>query len=126
MKHGNVKNFNDLSVKIGCDIVKVKRFEKISRESLLKIFHEIEFKNVKHETLAGMFAAKESCRKVFNDLRWHDMMITKSKNGKPILKILQATKINSKILSHDLSISHDGDYAMAIVVFLMLRKENVE
>lgn len=109
-------------VKIGCDIVKIDRLSKVGKDALLKIFKEAEIKNMKDETIAGMFAAKESCRKVFNHLRWHDIVIKKLKSGKPVLSINKKIIEKNKVLSNDLSISHDGNYAIATVIFLVKRK----
>lgn len=104
-------------IKTGCDIVEIKRFQDVDLQSLKKIFHENELKNSKPETLAGIFAAKESCKKVFN-LNWLDIEVKKKRNGKPVL-ILNDEKINDKIIDYDLSVSHDGDYAIAVVVFMI-------
>lgn len=99
-------------IKIGCDLVQIKRFQKPSKELLNKLFHKSELKNTKPETLAGIFAVKESCKKIFNDLKWHDIEVVKNKNGKPSL-ILNKHK---EIKNYDLSISHEGDYVMAVVI----------
>ena len=102
-------------IKTGCDIVEIKRFVNVDKNVLDKIFHKNEIKDLKAETLAGLFAAKEGCKKVFNNLGWHDIEINKKKNGKPSL-VLNTDK---DIISYDLSISHDKDYAIAMVVFLI-------
>lgn len=104
-----------MKVKVGCDIVEIKRFNKLDSKVLNKIFHRNELKNLKAESLAGLFAAKESCKKVFNDLNWHDIEIKKKRNGRPLLIL----KKNKDVLNYDLSISHDGGYAIATVVFLI-------
>jgi len=82
---------------------------------LNKIFLPTELKQSKSESLAGIFAVKESCKKVFNTLRWHDIEVVKKRNGKPELHL----NLDKKIGSHDVSISHDGEYAIATVVFLL-------
>ncbi len=104
-----------MKIKVGCDIVNIKRFSTLDKDSLEKIFHPTELQNLKPRSLAGIFAVKESCKKVFNDLNWHDIEVRKKKNGKPKL-FLHADK---PIKSYDLSISHDGNYAMAVVVFMV-------
>ena len=106
-----------MEVKIGCDIVAISRVEKLGKKALLKIFHESEIRNSKIESIAGMFAAKECCRKVFNGLQWHDITVRKMKDGKPKISISHS-KISGKIMSSDVSISHDGGYAIAASVFL--------
>ena len=105
-------------IKTGCDIVEIKRFSKLNKDILNKIFHPTELKNSKTETLAGIFAAKESCKKVFNDLNWHDIEIKKQRSGKPVV-ILNKKK---NIASYDVSISHDGRYAFATAVFLLKKR----
>ena len=102
-------------IRIGCDIVEIEKITKLDESALKKIFHKRELMNKKPESLAGIFAAKESCKKVFNYLSWHDIEIKTEKNGKPILKL---TKIKN-ITSCDISISHDGEYAFATAVFLL-------
>ena len=99
-------------MKIGNDIVQIKRIANLDDKTKNKIFHKSELtRNKKPENLAGIFAAKEACKKVFNDLDWLDIEIKKKKNGKPTLEI------NKQIENYDLSISHDGGFAIAVVVF---------
>ena len=103
-----------MRVKVGCDIVEIKRFVDIDNKVLSKIFHKAELSN-KPESLAGIFAVKESVKKVFNDLDWHDIEVKKEKTGKPILILSK----NNNIESCDISISHDGGYAFAVAVFIL-------
>ncbi len=104
-----------MKVRVGCDIVDINRIRKLDTKTLQKIFHPTELKNKKPESLAGIFAAKESCKKVFNELDWLDITITKEKSGKPAIRL----NTDKTIESHDVSISHDGKYAFATVVFLL-------
>lgn len=108
-----------MQVKIGCDIAEIKRFSNMDKKLLGKLFHKDELKNLKPQTLAGIFAAKESCKKVFNELDWSDIKIKKGKNGKPTLILNDKNIMENKIASFDISISHDGEYAIAAVVFLI-------
>jgi holo-[acyl-carrier protein] synthase len=103
-----------MKIKTGCDIVEIKRFKNMQEAALKKIFHPTEIRN-KPESLAGIFAAKEAVKKVFNELSWHDIEIKKEKGGKPTL-VIQDKK---DVASHDISISHDGKYAFATAVFLL-------
>ena len=96
-------------MKIGTDIVHISRFQNIDNFALKKIFHPSELENLEPLHLAGMFAVKECCRKIFPKSNWLDFEIKKQKNGKPI--------INTKHdFQGDVSISHDGEYAIAVVV----------
>jgi len=109
-------------IKIGNDILNIKKFKQSLNKGkanfLERIFSPYELKSTtKIENLAGMFAAKEAVLKAL-DLKpgsWQLIEILKNKNGKPSLKI--NTKI--KILSQDISISHDGDYIIATACFLV-------
>ena len=92
----------------------ISRIKNLKTHTLKKIFHKTELTN-KPESLAGIFAAKEACKKVFN-LNWLDIEIKKERTGKPIVVFTNKPK---NIIDYDLSISHDGNYAIAIVVFLM-------
>ena len=107
-----------MKIKIGNDIVQIKRIVNLNEKTLNKIFHKTELNKPKSETLAGVFAAKEACKKVFNNLNWLDIEIKKKKNGKPIL-ILNKEKIKNNILDYDISISHDGGFAIANVIFIL-------
>jgi len=96
-------------MKVGTDIVHIQRFENIDDLSLKKIFHPTELRNKDPLHLAGIFAVKESCKKIFPNSNWLDFEIKKQKNGKPVIN----TRYNFK---GDISISHDQEYAIAVVI----------
>ncbi len=110
-----------MQIKIGNDLVYIPKFKKIIERTpniTEKIFHESEKQDNRIETLAGIFAAKESVIKAL-DLEagvWKDIEIAKNSTGRPILTI-KHYQLN--IISSDISISHDGDYAFATSVFLV-------
>lgn len=98
---------------IGIDIVNIKRFKSKSINFFNKIFSDkelLESKNNLHEKLAGKWAAKEAAFKAG---------INKINKEIEILNVNDRPRIfvNRKITNHLLSISHDGDYAAAIVFF---------
>ena len=105
-----------MRIKIGIDIVEIKRFEKFieNKEFLEKVFHPSELKDSSLEHLAGIFAAKEAffkALKVFPN--WLAVEVINKKSGEP--------KINtniSGIADIDLSISHEKSYAIANVVLV--------
>lgn len=116
-----------MEIKIGCDIVRIKRFKESVRRGgeifLNKIFSIRELAgNPLAEKLVGIFAAKEAVIKALGEelqLKagdWKKIEITKKTNGKPEIKLL---KFNREILSCDISISHDGDYAIAVAIFML-------
>lgn len=104
-----------IKIRIGCDLVQISRFENMNRNTLNKLFHPREWKNKKPESLAGIFAVKESCKKIFPALKWHDVEVKKKRNGKP----LAVVNTKAQIIDGDVSISHEGEYAFATVVFLL-------
>ncbi|MCD7873261.1 MAG: holo-ACP synthase [Clostridiales bacterium] len=99
--------------KLGTDIVKISRIEKsIQNKSFLqKVFTLNEIEHcVKAENFAGIFAAKEAYFKASETgLKFPltNLEVVYKKSGKPYFK---------GISNCDLSISHDGDYAVASVI----------
>ena len=110
-------------IKIGNDIVFLPRFrtkfEKISK----KVYSKNELKEKSMEKLAGIFALKESCLKALglSPGSWLSIEVKRASSGKP--QITLERDIGKKIVSQDCSLSHDGDYVIAQVAFL-LKKED--
>lgn len=132
-----------MKVRVGCDIVNIKKFKKSVQRGRSKFLDKIFFScelagNPKIETLAGIFAAKEAVIKALaaegpastrlgeageprhrRELKagdWHKIEIMKNKNGRPCVKLAETPV---KIISQDISISHNGEYAVAVAVFLL-------
>ena len=99
---------------VGIDIVYLPEFEKRLKRSAAKVFLPIELsQNKTTESLAGIFAAKEAFFKALGRKEnWLDVWIEKNKNGKPEL----FSDLASPLVKKEVSISHAGDYAVAIVV----------
>jgi len=106
-------------MKLGTDIVHIPRFEKIVRENQQhfeqNVFCPEEWTDSSTEKLAGRFAAKEAVLKALGIKagRWQEICVSNSDDGKPFL----ASFPMQKKWKHELSISHDGEYAIAVVVF---------
>ena len=80
-----------------------------------------ELKNAdgSHSSLAGIFAAKEAvikCLSNIQNLNWKNIEISKSKSGRPSVNILKEIPFLKNI---DISISHDGEYAIATAVAII-------
>ncbi|HUC96543.1 MAG TPA: 4'-phosphopantetheinyl transferase superfamily protein [Candidatus Saccharimonadales bacterium] len=106
---------------IGCDVVKVSRIKKmmLSQSVLKKVFHPSELLRFEAEHLAGVFAAKEATFKALGleSDSWLLLEVQHRPSGKP--ELIMASQINdSKILSLDCSIAHDGGLAFAVVTVL--------
>jgi len=99
---------------LGIDLVFLPEFEKRLRNlELEKIFlsHEL-VQNKSLESLAGVFAAKEAFFKAIGSKEdWLDVWVEKTAEGKPFLRSTLAQNKNT-----ELSISHSGDYVIAVVI----------
>ena len=114
----------------GIDIIKINRFDKYKNDLkfLKTIFNDNEIEYIKKsnystETIAGLFASKEAflkaLKKGINNYSLLDIEITHDDNKAPSIIIHGEIKKTYKNLSNmSLSISHDGDYAIAIVTLI--------
>ncbi len=99
--------------RIGTDIIRISRIEKsLEKESFkLSVFTDNEiFYSKKAETFAGIFAAKEAyfkAKRTGINQRLNSIEINHDEKGKPYI---------SGVEHADVSISHDGDYAIASVI----------
>lgn len=99
--------------KIGTDIVKISRIEKsIKNDTFLQqVFTEREREYCKRaESFAGIFACKEAYFKaVGTGIKFPitDLEILHDDNGRPYINGIE---------NSDVSISHDGEYAIATVI----------
>lgn len=98
---------------IGTDIIRISRIEKSLEKDSFKasVFTEKEILySKKAETFAGIFAAKEAYFKAKGtgiQKRLNSIEINHDEKGKPYI---------TGIENSDVSISHDGDYAVASVI----------
>ena len=113
-------------MKIGTDIVQINRIEKsltqfgekFKQRFLLP--QEIDLVQ-KTASIAGFWAAKEAISKALGcgigkELSFHDIIITKDSRGAPTFILTPQAQEHHKIKTSSLSISHDGGFAIAVVV----------
>lgn len=117
----------------GVDLIRISRIansiERYGERFLQRIFHidEVNFARMRRkdaEFLAGCFAAKEAALKALGDfpgrgIAWRDIYITHEKTGKPILNWAGKAKRlhdEKRVRRSHVSITHDGDFAMAQVI----------
>lgn len=99
--------------KVGTDIVKISRIEKSIESEHFKtsVFTDYEVSHCKNaESFAGIFAAKEAYFKAVGtgiDRRLNNIEIKHDSKGKPYINGIE---------NCDVSISHDGDYAISTVI----------
>ena len=111
---------------IGIDITVIARIEKMiekfGNRALEKFLSKDEILLGKSSSsYAGFWAAKEAASKAIGTgigkkCGFHDIKITKSKNGKPKLKYKKHLRKKFNIKQSSVSITHDGGFAIAVVV----------
>ena len=111
---------------IGIDIVVISRIEKMIErfgdKALKKFLNPKEILLVKSpSTAAGFWAAKEAASKAIGtgigaNCSFHDIKIKKTIKNAPVLKYKKYIRKKFKIKNTSLSITHDGGFAIAVVV----------
>ena len=110
---------------IGIDLIKISRMDRLinrfGEKALQRFLSKEEILLVKnYRTASGFWAAKEACSKalgvgISKECSFHDIVITKSKKGAPRINLSQHLKHQFNISDISVSITHDGDYAIAVV-----------
>lgn len=115
---------------IGVDIVRIDRMDQLLDKDnfLTRCFTAkerayIQNKHFHKKTIAGLFAGKEAISKLLGcgigHLSFQDMEILHDPLGKPQVHLSQKAKkdflLDGKTI--ELSISHDGDYSIAVAIF---------
>lgn len=110
---------------IGVDLVKTERIESLMTrfgdKSLKRFLSDDEIALIRNpKSAAGFWAAKEACAKALGcgigaECGFHDIRISKNAKGAPLLSLSEAVSDRFNITGASLSISHDGEYAIAVV-----------
>ena len=113
---------------IGIDITIISRIEKMIEKfgvkALKRFLSKKEILLAKTpSSYAGFWAAKEAASKAIGtgigkECSFNDIKITKSKSGQPLLKYKKKIRKKFNIKKSSLSITHDGGFAIAVVVNL--------
>ena len=111
---------------IGIDITSIDRikrmYEKFGIRAYEKFLNPKEIELVKKpETAAGFWAAKEAASKAIGTgigaaCGFHDIKISKSELGAPLIKYKKRVRKAFKIKESHLSITHDAGFVIAVVV----------
>ncbi|PAF47072.1 holo-ACP synthase [Helicobacter sp. 12S02634-8] len=116
---------------IGIDIVSICRIQanlERYKESFLQRFlrpEEIALittpKGYKASSVAGFWAAKEACAKalgvgISEELRFFDICLSKTPRNAPLISLCPQKMQFFNIQSIDVSITHDGGFALAAVI----------
>lgn len=110
---------------IGIDLVKTRRMERLlgrfGERGLSRFLSPDEILLVKnHRNAAGFWAAKEACAKALGcgigaECGFHDIILSKNPKGAPMIDLSERVKTAFAIENLSVSITHDGDYAIAVV-----------
>lgn len=110
---------------IGIDLIKLdrmKRFiERFGDRGLAKFLSPSEMLLIKnYRTASGFWAAKEACAKALgtgigSECGFHDIHLSKTAKGAPLIDLSTRVKEIFGIQSLSVSITHDGEYAIAVV-----------
>jgi len=113
-------------MKIGTDIIQINRIErlleKFGEKFKIKFLNSEEIALAKKlESIAGFWAAKEAIAKALGcgigaELTFHDIILTKNSKGAPCFILSNKAQKIHQIKNASLSISHDGGFAIAVVV----------
>ena len=121
-------------ISCGNDIIRISRvkdsIEQVGETFLKRVYTDEEInycesrRMCKYQSYAARFAAKEAVYKAIapetsHEVEWKNIEVKRQENGKPYIELygkLKEIAEEKKIDSIDLSLSHDGDYAMASVV----------
>jgi holo-[acyl-carrier protein] synthase len=114
---------------IGIDLIKIGRMERLierfGNHGLQKFLNESEIELIKNpRTAAGFWAAKEACAKALgcgigSECSFHDIILSKTPKGAPLITLCERVKNNFNITSLSVSITHDGEYAIAVVALML-------
>ena len=111
---------------IGTDIIQISRIEKalsqFGDKFTRRFLQPDEIKLVqKPASIAGFWAAKEAIAKALGcgigkELSFHDIILNKDARGRPTFRLSEEAQLKHLIKASSLSISHDGGFAIAVVV----------
>ncbi len=114
-------------MRVGIDLVQVARIsasvDAFGERFLRRIFtpREVAYAGARPESLAARFAAKEAAKKALSleGVGWTEIEVVRHSNGACDLELHGAARAAADAIgAHDLalSLSHEGDFATAIVV----------
>ncbi len=110
---------------IGIDLIKTSRMERLierfGNKALERFLNSDEIKLAKnYKTAAGFWAAKEAASKALgtgigSECSFGDITILKTPKGAPQIEFSKKITNNFNIKDTSVSITHDGEYAIAVV-----------
>lgn len=123
----SLPSVENLRVRVGIDLVSIPRLTALLSDTafLQHAFQPVERQDSRPEHLAGILAAKEACFKAIGRQPiWLAVVVAGSCNH-PQLSLAPAIEPPG-LVSLDVSITHEGDYAVAAVVMLLREEASVD
>ena len=117
-----------VGARVGVDIVHIPRIKEMLSNitACERVFTKAELKNQEPSHLSGIFAAKEAVFKALGSApQWLGVEVRTEENGRPKIMFLKSEiksilqDIEATIGHCDVSISHEGDYAIAIAIICL-------
>jgi len=113
----------------GIDLININRFDTLKNNVsfMKKIFNDNEIEYIKKanynsKTIAGLYASKEAflkaIKKGINDYSLLDIEVLHDDNNAPYIVLKNQLKKTYPNINMSLSISHDKDYAIAMVTLI--------
>ena len=119
-------------IRVGTDLIAICRIEaaiaRFGERFLDRYLQPEEYRGKKAASLAGYWAAKEAIAKALgcgigSELTFHDIRLHKAPGGAPSFTLSERAQRRFPLRDTSLSISHDGGFALAVVVLLLDTKE---
>lgn len=117
---------------IGIDLIKIDRMERLIERfgdrGLHRFLSDDEITLIKTpRNAAGFWAAKEACAKALGcgigaECGFHDIILSKTPKGAPHITLTSKVCEQFRITDMSVSITHDGDYAIAVVALECTKK----
>lgn len=122
-----MREIPSLSIRTGIDLVLNKRIEnKLENKLFLeRLFHPSEIRIADVKKISAVFALKEAVIKALGVKpgNWLEIEVKRDRNGKPA--IILGNKIKPKrLISADCSVSHEGGFTIAVVMFILSEDDN--
>ncbi len=115
-------------IRVGSDLVAIRRIEEAKEHFgdrfLSRYLSPGEAEGKSTASLAGYWAAKEAVAKALgcgigSELSFHDIRLHKDERGAPSFTLSEEASRRFPVLDSSLSISHDGGFALAVVVLIL-------
>lgn len=124
-RESTLQNLSFSRAMIGIDLIQTSRMkrlmERFGERALQRFLVQSEISLIKnYKTAAGFWAIKEAFSKAIGSgigeqCSFYDIRIYKDEKGAPHIAVAKSLVERFKILQSSISVTHDGEYAIAVV-----------